>query len=177
MDTFEICDEIDVCLNQLDSDRNLAVATSRLHVRSLPLYENIFCFDETQNVYSYLNSFMIRSDFKDKSSFNHMIELAVASGLASKLKNDIRFHTKITTLSGQFGSIRLNDFYFFLCLINLPILILANLVLLTEKLIFKKSHSVNGRSFWKFLEKLICGHRCFCLLKPKNDDIIMPFTM
>lgn len=168
MDSFEVCDEIDKCLQRLESDHYLAVATSRLHVQSLPLYKNIFCFDQSQYVHRYLNSFMIRSDFKVKSIFNHMIELAVTSGLVSKFKHDIRFYHKTTTLSDEFDGLHWREFSFFVYLINLPIIISAIIVILIEMVIFKKSHSLNANNYWKFLDKLICGRRCFCLLKPTN---------
>lgn len=167
--SFEVCDEIDECLQRLEFDDNLAVATSRLHVQILPLYSNIFCFDQSQNVFGYYNSFMIRTDFKGKSSFNHIIKSAVVSGLISKIEKDIRFYSKMSTKFIDVEGINGKDFSM-TCIFFLPFIVFAIFVAFIEFIIHYKLHSAPDQYLWKFLDKLIDGKRRFFLLKENHGN-------
>lgn len=37
LDTFEVCNDIDQCLHRLEFDDKLVIATSRHHIRSVPI--------------------------------------------------------------------------------------------------------------------------------------------
>lgn len=172
---FEVCTEIDKCLYRLEFDDKLAVATSRLHVQTLPLYEHIFCFDQTQNIHNFLNVFMIRSDFQMNFSFNNLLKMVVVSGLTAKFQRDLKIHQEKSITFSEAHRINLIDFYFvFVFATFLIILIIIAIAL--EFIIYYKSRSVNATKVWKTLDKIICGRRFFFLLHPKNDDIIIPFT-
>lgn len=175
LDTFEVCSDIDKCLHRLEFDHKFAVVTSRYHIRSMPLQLNIFCFDESQNIHNYLNTFMIRNNFAMKSEFNNMIKRIVTSGLLTKWQKDLRLYYVSKEVYSSGESLSLTDFsyaFFF----AIPFLSLSMLIYMSEFLIYCKANSVNATKYWKFWDKLISGKRYWFLVQPKNDDVFIPFT-
>lgn len=176
---FEVCNEIDECSHRVEFEDKLAVATSKLHIRTMPLQQNIFCYDPSQNIRNYLNTFMIRSDYSKKRVFNDVLKRIVASGIISKWKKDLRLYpeTKRKQNSEEVRSLRFSDFYFTVVSF-IPLVGISIMALTAEFIIHNKAHSMNATYYWKFLEKAICGKRYFFLLEPiinENDDVVIPF--
>lgn len=171
--TIEDCTDIDECLHRLEFENKLAVATSRLHVQALPLYKNIFCLAHSQNIHNYFTKFMIRSDFEMRISFNNMLQLVVDSGFVSKFQKDTQIHHRTSTDIADVHSMNLTDFRF-VFIFSMAFFILIVPVTILEFVIYYKAHSVYATSFWKFLDKLICGQRIYFILKPRNDNVNIP---
>lgn len=177
MDTFEVCTEIDKCLHRLEfsDNNNLAVGISRLHIQAMSLHQNIFCFDRTQNIYSYLNTFMIRSDFPQRNAFNNVLKGIASSGLTSKWQKDIRIYRQLSKHHSEVHSINIMDFYFAFLFASV-FLNLSITAIILEFIVYYKFNSPNSKHYWTFWDKLISGIRYFVLLEPNNDDVIIPFT-
>lgn len=150
------------------------MATSRLHVQSLPLHDHIFCFDQFQNIHNYLNVFMIRTDFHMNFAFNKLLKTVVVSGFTAKFQRDLKIHQESITFTDVHRMNIIDFFYVFVFVTFLIVLIIV--VITLEFIIYYKSSSVNATKVWKFFDKIICGRRYYFLLEPRNDDIIIPFT-
>lgn len=170
-----MCTEIDKCLHRLEFDEKLAVATSRYHIKSMPLQQNIFCFDQSQNIHNYLNTFMIRNDFPMKHEFDNILKRIVTSGILSKWRRDLQLYRVSVQFFFEIDSLNLIEFSYAFILLG-PFLIVTVFILIVEFHIYKRANSVNTTNFWQFLDKIICGKRCFFLLEPRNDDVVIPFT-
>lgn len=166
MEKFEIIDDIDRCLDRLKFDDKLAVATSRFHVKTTP-HEKIDCFDQSQNIHNYLNTFMIRSDFPKKKLFNDVLKHVVSSGLVPKWKKDLQFYRETETTTSvksiRNGIMVRQGIMFFSVSIS---------TFIVEIIIHRKAHSNNASFFWKFLDKVIYGQRCFFLLQKNWEEKI-----
>lgn len=175
LNSFEVCDDIDKCLNRLKFDDKLAVATSRLHIQAMPLHQRIFCFDRSQNIYSYLNSFKIRMDYPKRHDIDKILKEITTAGLVSKWQKDIRRYIKSKKRHSDVHSINITDFYFAF----LFAMLLTNLsisAILIEFIIYYKVNSSRSKHYWQFWDKFISGKRYFLLLEPRCDDVIIPFT-
>lgn len=175
LDAFEICSEIDKCLHRLEFDDILAVATSRLHIQAMPLHQNIFCFDSSQNIQNYLNIFMIRSDYPNRRAFNNVLKGFITSGIVSKWAMDARRYSETSIRHFDVHSINITEFYFAF-IFAMVFISLSITALIFEFIIHFKCHSRNSKYYWTFLDRIISGKRNFLLLEPKNDCATLPFT-
>ena len=174
LQNFEVCDDIDECLNRLEFDDKLAVATSRYHIEAMQQQQNIFCFEPSQNIYNYLNTFMIRNDFPMKREFDEILKRIITSGLLSKWQKDMRHYRASIELNTQWKILNFGELtYAFTMFVGL---IAALMALIAEIYIYKKANSVNATNYWKFWDKIICGKRYYFLLESRNDNVIIPFT-
>lgn len=171
MRSFEICEKINECLHRLEFDEKLAVASSRLHVKTIPFQQNIFCFSQLQNIQNNFISFMIRSDFPHRNQFDQIIKRIVASGLISKWKNDLEIYRELH-ISREVRTMNITDLqimFEMFCIATVA----SFVIVLLEMFINYKVKSKNSMNFWKLLDKIICGKRCFLLLEPRiNRDRI-----
>lgn len=175
MKDFEICDTIDKCLHRLNStskiDDTLAVATSRLHIKTMPLQQNIYCFDQSESIGSYLNTFLIRSEFRHKSAFNDVLQQVVSAGLVSRWEKQYLYRV---TKPDESSEGLLTEDFLFICMAFISHVAFTVLALFAEIIIFKKVNSMNSNKFWKFWDKVMCGRRRFFLLSPRKNDAEKP---
>lgn len=177
---FEECHNIDECLDRLRIDNNLAVGTSRLYLNELKLYENIFCFEQSQNIHDFSTTFMIRREFAMKREFIDTFNRLVISGLISKWDKDMKnSHTKRKLHTNDFDvhSINMTDFYFAFVFASFFI-IPSIVVFILERLIHYKAHTANANlQKWIFFDEFITAKRQYFLLERRNnDDVVFPFT-
>lgn len=168
MSTFEVCHEIDECLQRLESDDGLAVAVSRFHMKTSPFQQNTFCFHPSQNVYNYLTTIMIRYNFTFKYQMNDVLNGMLKAGLFAKYQHDFGFRQNPHVQKEEVRQITMKDFYFGLVFCAIFISISFTL-LLVERFISYKVKTTRYKRFWRNLEKSICGKRCFMLLKLNNE--------
>lgn len=174
--SYEICSDIDNCLERLTHEDNLAVAASRAHFRTRLQQYKLFCFEPSQNIYDYSATFLIRHDFAWKRDIMDTFNKLISSGLISKWEKDLRVSRK-SIVTSDVSTIRLTEFVttFFLAA---PAIALSVAMLFLEILAHRKSNSKNASHYWTLMDKIVCGRRCFFLLeRNQNDDVITPFTV
>lgn len=142
------------------SEDNLAVATSRHHWKSLNIREDIYCFDTSQSIHSYLKTFLIRSDFKMKNKFDNAVTQVMEAGLIAKWEKDFRFKRKINNKNEDVSTINIDDLLGALLLCG-ALILLATIVAGIERISFRKAHDGNVNQFWKWISLIIDGDRHF----------------
>lgn len=170
---FQICENIDKCLHSLEQNENLAVATSRLHMKTLDLQSTTFCFRSSENIYSYLTNFMIQNDFKFEDQINDIIGRIISSGLFSKWIRDLRLDRQLKN-NEEVRKIDKIDFQI-LWLFLFWSTILSSLVALFEIFINYMVRSKNSRLIWRILDKMLNGKRYILFSKPKPIHLTQKF--
>lgn len=163
---FEVCHDIDECLQRLKFDDNLAVAASRLHVQTQPFQEDIFCFDKSQNVYDYSAVFLIQRNFPLKSEFIRLFDKIRYSGLIIKWQEDFVEYRRKARESFSEDNISIKALVPTFLYIATPII---SFVFALELLIYQKSHSNNVNQLWINMDKFISGKRYYLLLKSNQN--------
>lgn len=166
--SYEVCSDIDKCLKRLTDEDDLAVATSRAHTETLPQQYKLFCFEPSQNIYDYSATFLIRHDFAWKRDVMDSLNALISSGLISKWKENLRLKKSIE-ITSDVRAIVISDFYSIFVMTS-PIIALTVAMAFFEILIHKKINSKNVSHRWTLLDKMICGRRCFFLLKPNRSE-------
>lgn len=156
-------------MQRLKTDDRLAVATSRLHMKTLPIEEDIYCFDRIENIYDYSSAFMIRRNFSRKSKFNRVFDHILASGLIPKWDKDLQRRPNATMVVPVERVYSLDDFG--PVVMYLLLIVLAGIAAFcAETIIYYRSHSVNTNRFWNLMEKWICGKRYYFLLSENQEE-------
>lgn len=167
--SFEACSDhkIEGCLEQLLFESNLAVATSRRQLKSLPIHKKIFCFDQSQDIHTYLRRFLIHSNYPMIKKFNTALERMVEAGIVARWQKEFEFEPKRQRNIQQINSISLADLIgaFVICF---SFLILAFIVAYAEKIIHKKAHCTNPKSIYKWAGIIIDNGRHFFVFDSEN---------
>lgn len=157
---FEGCYNGDECLHRLQFEHDLAVAASRIHVKTLSVQHKIFCFDESQNIHDYSITFLIRRDFPLKSQFVELFSRISSTGLVMKWKKDLIDRKWPNQLPEGY-------FNFYPAFVFMSGFLVPSMALVAiEIYIFRKSHSESPGRIWIRLEKLVIGRREYFLLEP-----------
>lgn len=87
---YNLCANIDECLQQLRTVDTLAVAVSRQHAMNSPTIAktDLFCFPKLNNVYSYSVSMLMRKNFHLLGKMNSIIRRVMEFGLIQKWERD-----------------------------------------------------------------------------------------
>lgn len=171
--SFEICENMDNCLNQLNFNSKLAVAVSYEYVRRNRLFptSNVYCFEKYEIIHSFAWKFLVSKNFSHLNQFNRFLQAASMNGLVKKWQSDNRNQPKNKQPDKMLGDLTLAHLHgtqiiwFFLKAAALTIFFL-------ERFIYKKAIDRNSLRFWKVAEKIICpdGH-----LMVKNKSICQSF--
>lgn len=89
-DSYQLCTEVDECLENLRNLDNVAVSVSREHALNSPLIAKteLFCFAKTNNVYSYAVAMMTQKNFHLLGRMNSIIRRVMEFGLIQKWDKD-----------------------------------------------------------------------------------------
>lgn len=159
-----MCDDLDVCLRQLDLNRYLAVGVSLEHAqnsRLIPASE-IYCFENVEQIMQYSVQILVRKEFFLFEEFNTFINLAKANGLVAKWWTQTRIRPDYEYFEEEYGEITMDNFNgFFIFWISL--LIVPTLVYFVEKIIFYGAQKPNPSKIFILLDMLIDGERHFLL--------------
>lgn len=163
---FEGCYNGDECLHRLQFEHDLAVAASRIHVKTLSVQHKIFCFDESQNIHDYSITFLIRRDFPLKSQFVELFSRISSTGLVMKWKRDLIDRKWPNQLPEGY-------FNFYPAFVFMSGFLVPSMALVAiEIYIFRKSHSESPGRIWILLERLVIGRREYFLLEPiRSKDV------
>lgn len=159
--------EIEAYLERLLFDSNLAVATSRRQLKSLPIQKKIFCFDRSQNIRTYLRRFFIHSGYPMKNELHTVVERFVETGLVARWQKKYEFQPETERKVIEINSISLGALLgiFATCL---GFLFLALVVACVERLIHKKAHCANPKWIYKWTSMMIDNERHFIFFHPEN---------
>lgn len=150
------------CLNQLDLNRNLAVAISREHVLNSDLKHRAFCFERSNEIYSYALKFLMQKEFPYRNELNEFIRMASARGLIENWRTHkkIQYRNNYNQVTANF----INQANLDSCrMIYCGIIVFVFLVLFSERLIYKKVRHPHPCRFWLIAQMIIDPHRNFWL--------------
>lgn len=90
MTTMDVCLDIDNCLVTVAMNDNIAISSSRLQVASSNEYSpnDIFCFDQTEPIGSYVISILVRKNKNLVNLINKEVQAYAEAGLISKWSKD-----------------------------------------------------------------------------------------
>lgn len=161
MEKYQTTPNIDECLDQLKTDRKLAVAVSRHHSQNYPSESayRMTCFDESQSIQSYFISMYIRSDHPYLNEISIVTQCAFEGGLFVKWMRDAHITNKkyvVHELSGM-GTKHLGGAVFgFSVLITCSVL-----AFVLEMLAYKRARHSHPKKFWIIVDKFVNADRLF----------------
>lgn len=178
-ENFIHCENVDECLERLQYDEYLAVASSRLHVKHNPVTtrRGLFCFSRENNVYAYSVAMTLKLDFELLESIDTIIANLFEFGLINMW---IKWDTS-PTMKTLFAAARTKDngnengnvvltieHIIGAILIMLFGYIFAIIVFIVERVVHRK---VQGGTDSKFI---LCLHK---FLNPGRIDSVTPFSL
>lgn len=161
---FEVCENLDICLSQLDQNSKLAVAISREYVRRIPSYlaSQIYCFDKSESLHSYALTFLIRNGFNYTQQLNTFIRRASMGGFVERWRSNSNIQTRYEREEKVYNQFELNHF-FGSQIFGILIVAMAVSALFLERLIHTKARESSSSQFWSTVEKLIDSERRFMI--------------
>lgn len=161
IEKFQICDDINSCLSQLDRNAKLAVAISR--ERTLDLKSSSkFCFEYPETIYEYPMSFSVRQHFPYLRELNRFIQMASAGGLIMKWRVDNQIQAHYNNKENTYQNFTMGNYYGFFIIWGIIFLIDFGILLL-EIFVHKKVRMSNPSRFWIIVEMVIDSDRHFWL--------------
>lgn len=164
IDNFEICTDLEHCLNQLGKNQKMAVGLSRsyaLNERN-PLNPRFYCFDKFEFIYEYDLKILMRKNFSHQKRLNRFIEMASESGLIEKWSKRIVRQYSTPKDEDMYKHIKSNNFYGIYLLVtavNISIIV----IFFFERYVHKMAHAPNSSRFWVYLDLYISPDRFFWL--------------
>lgn len=162
IDSFKVCENLDVCLRQLIDNEELAVAVSREYIRNknINLTSQIYCFDKHETLYNYAMTFLIRDDFNYTKQLNAFIQEVDANGLVEKWRSNGRIGNRNKIKEKVYNQFGLKDFYG-MSIIGGALALTAILSLLLEMFAYKKARKSRNSELWRKVERLFDSKRYF----------------
>ncbi|XP_037822078.1 uncharacterized protein LOC119610797 [Lucilia sericata] len=95
---FQMCYNIEECLQRAAKDTKLAVAVSRQHSFYNPRIprDSLYCFDRNENIYVYLVTMLMPKKFHLLHKINPVIQHIIESGHMQKWARDLDMRRKIS---------------------------------------------------------------------------------
>lgn len=162
MKNFKICEDLDDCLNQLLENSKLAVAISREHAFNTAAISHIYCFENSEIIYEYALTILVRKDFSYLKELNWFIEILIESGYISKWLTDYQNQSHFKSKHDIYRPTELKHMHGILSILMI-VIIVAFAVLLLEKTVYKKTKQQNPSKFWIIIEIMIDPDRHFML--------------
>lgn len=158
---FKTCGDLALCLSRLNSNSRLAVAISReyAHNNHLIRSSQFYCF-ESENIYEYDLTFLIRKESPFSEVLNKFIQRAIESGLMKKWRSGSQ--NRVTNKYIDKTGVYLSSKSFFGMLSIWGYLIITSIVaFMFEKFVYFKINAPNSSYIWKFVEVFFDGKRHF----------------
>lgn len=162
LEKFTVCNDLDLCMSQLERNANLAVAVSRKHAHNSHLISisEIYCFEKFETIHEYALKFLLRKDFQLLDELNQFIQMASAGGLIEKWRSVSKIRSQAPNVRQFDGIIRLDTYYgIFIIFFTFYAHVIAFMVF--EKVISKKAREPNPSCFLLFIEMVIDPYRHF----------------
>lgn len=162
---FIHCENIDMCLKQLQHDEYLAVAVSRLHVKNNPVISRteLFCFSRQNNVYSYSVAMPLKNYYELVDRIDLVISSLMEFGLIAKwVKSDDAPSTRTLIARAQakhyqteYGNVVLTIEHIVGALIIMAFgYILAIIAFLIEQIVHRKVRDGTNSKLYVYLHKV-----------------------
>lgn len=149
-------------MGRIDNNAKLAVAISRERaLRSHLVPPSRFCFENTQTIYEYPMTFLIRRNFPHLKQLNEFIHMASQGGLIKQWRANSHIQTYYNK-ENMYVKITLDHLhgYLIICCI---LLIISFLTLLLEQCVHTRATMPNPYRFWIIVDMLIDSDRHFWL--------------
>lgn len=162
IDNFEICTNLEYCLNQLEQKGKIAVGITRSYAlnEQNPLNPQFYCFEKSEHIYEYDPKILMRKKFPHQKRLNRFIEMASESGLIEKWRKKTGISTKKMEIIQN--NIKSNNFHgIFIAFTVLSTSIV--LIFILERFVHKKAQASNPSTFWLYLDMHISADRFFWL--------------
>lgn len=164
LEQFEICNELDICFEELTFDEHLAVAVSREYALSTFLTKSVFCFDGSETICNHELKILMKKNFALADELNDFIKYSDQGGLIVKWLNDFQQSQPKYEFDNQVGYKSLTLEYFWGCLIIYGcVWIPTFMVAIAEQIIYRKARDPHAAKFWIYAEMLIDADRHFLL--------------
>lgn len=151
-------------LHRLGWNDRLAVATSFDHFRNDRILSKfVYCFDEANNIQTYPLKVFVRKDFPYQVELNKFIQYISENGLTIKWYKKHKFGPFFERPpTYQFIEISIEMFLIIgsVAIIGLFVILL---ILLLERMVFKKIQSQGAIRLWHYIEMIIDPYRHFLL--------------
>lgn len=157
---FEICSDIDECLQRLKLKPNekYAVAVTRTHAEQSKLFalDKIYCFDREENLQNYSISLNIRKGFEYMTEVNEIIKRTLEAGLIKSWENDGQPVSNSVKLSKHLDDFtvssipRLNNATLFAIGSTIALLIIS-----VEVVVSQRIEALNRYNLNMFIHKLL----------------------
>lgn len=158
---FEVCEDLEECLNQLEYDNRLAVAVSRQYAMRSQKRAAFYCFGESSSEISiHALTVLMKDGFKFVDDLNHFIKRAIEGGLDKKWLANSTSRYNHHTKKNHIVFITLNHLYGAFMLV-IGGFLLAILVAIAEKIVYEHARKPNVSAFWCLAEMAIDPHRYF----------------
>lgn len=159
----EICDNLDLCLSELQRNLKVALNISRKHAYksySESQFE-FYCFKE-ESIYEYALILLVRKDFPFLNELNGFIQMASSSGIIEKWHSNDQTRIHLKHKEKMFKQLKMINFIGLYCVWWI-LLILTFFTVIWERLVYEKVSSSNKSKFWIILEMAIDSVRHFWL--------------
>lgn len=156
MNIFEVTDHPDKCINELLWNDKLAIAISR--ELSICSRNNAYCFDHPNIIYEYSLSMLTRKDFPLINELNQFIQGAVEGGLITRWLK--RYRSREKEIPPEYTDINWENFSIYV-VFYLGLTFFAFVMLIIEKIVYRKVREPNSKPFWRYIEMAIDPYRYF----------------
>lgn len=158
---FEICEDLDSCLNRLHHEELLAVAGSRERVLN-NRFVNVYCFEYPETIHSYGLNILMKNDFLFVDAFNDFLKFAVEGGLIVKWQKGDQAQYKYVREKSTFSPLQIEYLFGFFVIYG-SVWVLALFAAIAEKIVFWRARKPNPSKFWTYAEMAIDAERHFLL--------------
>lgn len=165
MEKFEITNDQNYNLRQLEWNSKLAVATSLERVRKMQLKSELklYCFNNPNNIYEYSLKILMKKDFALVNELNRFIRYASDGGLIVKwLKGNTFISDSEKSSKFGFSEAHLNSLLFN-GIIFCGVSTLSMIVFIAEMLVYKNVQKNVSSTFWRYCQMFIDPYRYFLL--------------
>lgn len=165
-EAIRACGSIDNCLNRLQHENKVALLSSRQFIETSNI-PNIYCFDRSQDLHTYFNVFLLRSDLFIFVEFSVVFERIITSGLIPKWVKDLRVPKQRIDDTETIEPFKLKNAIgpFSICC---PALLLAFVAAIAEQIIYRQYSRNPDSRHWRLAHKLIDGTRYYFLFNWKQ---------
>lgn len=164
LNKFQICNNLDQCLNGLVDNTKLAVAISREHISHISsnMSSKMYCFESDENFYGYSLTFFVRKNSNYLNSLNDFILKANSGGLINRWQSKYKVRVENDPEETAYEKITQSHLRGVLWIGSL-LYTLSILSLGLERIINRRVRNPNRSRFWTIAEMLIHPDRQFLL--------------
>lgn len=164
LERFQLCDDLDECLDQLKDDRNrdMAVAVSRERLRNSPLILNkeIFCLPSSERIHKFSVALVLT---EHRPEVDEIFGRIIEAGFVQKWRGTKAYRRRIKQIRElKVLSISETGSAFMVVAIGWTVALLTFMAELISK---RKMKRADCHPFWRFMAKTVDGRRFYFVEK------------